>query len=558
MSAQTIRDVVVRIALEQSDAKLRAPDLSAWHSAVKEMEDRINRMKQQASTVGGMGGSSEKKAAVSEEVAAEAAAHKAKLEMLTNYRKEDALATQQSLDNVRRLTAAQNNYAQHAQQQLRAARMQQLEAFGALSGSIAQFARGTAFLFASTDDDMRKYLETIAKYQGVFDLIAGGTGTLKNAINLWTALSVAQNASAAAGTRAALANAAGSAGSAAGSVASSAAGSFAGDLAGRAAMGLSRFALPAAAVASVGYIGYQSYLESEVRPGERRRSAEEEARRERVRQAEEYNNTVLRRLQSRRTGTDLTESLIGAGALTNSQAMEQLRANQSGIDFQYNVMSRGQIDNLAGPSYAKDAELLVEYSEQSIRNFERLIQLGNQNADSLRQQALNYESIADASRKQLEQEQQRYESLEEKIGRLTEADVARLKRIAEAQKDGKPLSLDDARYLESQGVGTELARSRFRQEANARGAIGILEPLGELERFNKAKASDASIQSSAKESIERLTKEIDKVIQQRDQDIKSLEAAFLNVFAGRSELQELLSIVQKLQQNEQRRVASQR
>jgi hypothetical protein len=488
---------------------------------------------------------------IDEVAAAEAVAHKAKLSMLDQIVREDSAAAVKQIENASRVAAANRSYAAQAQQQLQQTRLQQLEIFGSMAGSIAQLARGTAFLFASTDEDMRKYLETLAKYQGVFDLIAGSASTLKNAINLWNTLTVAQNASAAAATRAAVAN------SAASVAGSSGGGSAVGGLAGQAAMMAGRFSLPLAAVATLAYAGYESYQESEVRPGERRQTAEEEARRERVRRAEEHNDEQLRRLQMRGNNTSLTQSLIGAGALTNSEAMEQVRGNQNSARFQYN-MSNAAIDPLAGPTYTKEAELLVEYSKQSIDNYKQLLDLANQQTQALQQQASTYQSIAEASKNQLEQEQRRYETLEEKIGRLSEADVARLKRIAEAQKEGKDLSLEDASFLESTGVGTKQARKRFRQEADARGADDLLQSFGERDNLDNLEATDASTQATATQQIDQLTTEIDRINEQRKQDLEKLVAAITTNLAASSELDQLRREIEKFNEEQKRKAASQR
>ena len=539
------------MGIEQKQAKLAAPDMSAWQTSIKQIEDRLAGLSQKTNAVANTPASSQSKKVIDEVAAAEAVAHKAKLSMLDQIVREDSAAAVKQIENASRVAAANRSYAAQAQQQLQQTRLQQLEIFGSMAGSIAQLARGTAFLFASTDEDMRKYLETLAKYQGVFDLIAGSASTLKNAINLWNTLTVAQNASAAAATRAAVAN------SAASVAGSSGGGSAVGGLAGQAAMMAGRFSLPLAAVATLAYAGYESYQESEVRPGERRQTAEEEARRERVRRAEEHNDEQLRRLQMRGNNTSLTQSLIGAGALTNSEAMEQVRGNQNSARFQYN-MSNAAIDPLAGPTYTKEAELLVEYSKQSIDNYKQLLDLANQQTQALQQQASTYQSIAEASKNQLEQEQRRYETLEEKIGRLSEADVARLKRIAEAQKEGKDLSLEDASFLESTGVGTKQARKRFRQEADARGADDLLQSFGERDNLDNLEATDASTQATATQQIDQLTTEIDRINEQRKQDLEKLVAAITTNLAASSELDQLRREIEKFNEEQKRKAASQR
>lgn len=546
--SQTIRDVVIRIAVEQRDAKLKAPDVSAWESSIKNLENRLNSLGQTAATVQAKTRVGRTKEVISEEVAGEQAATKARLAMIDQIRTEDNAATAQTIANHQKTALSYKSVSQQAQEQLRSARMQTVDAFGALSGSIAQLARGSAFLFASTDDDMRKYLETLAKYQGVFDLIAGGAGTIKNAITLWSSLAAAQQASALAAGQAAAANAAGAA-----SAGSSAAGSAAGTAAGRVAGSVaSRVALPVAVASTLAYVGYEGYQESFIRPHEERQRRVEEARRERQRLAQEGNDSRFQSLRDLSGRTDLNAALYNTGQLTNSEAMEQARTNQNTARFQYQAAAP---DNMAGPVYIDDAKRMIEFSEQSIKNYQQLVDLANQQSQALQSQASAYSNIADASRKQLEAEQKRYETLEESIGRLSAADAARLKRLAEAQKEGKDLSLEDAAFLESTGVGRNAASKRFRQEADARGAGSILEAFGERTNLDNLEATDASTQSTATQEIESLTKEIDKLTQQRQDDLKKLGEAIKANVASRSELEQLQRELEKFNQDQKRKSA---
>lgn len=104
------------------------------------------------------------------------------------------------------------------------------------------------------------------------------------------------------------------------------------------------------------------------------------------------------------------------------------------------------------------------------------------------------------------------QSMEEKIGRLSQAEVDRLQKIAEKQKVGGELTLQEASFLERTGIGTAQAAARFRQEGQARGSSELLAAFGEDRSLNQAKQAmrDAiNIQGEgAKEIREQLEKNI--------------------------------------------------
>ena len=562
--SQTIRDVVIRIAVEQRDAKLKAPDMSAWHSAIKDVEDRLNRMKQataSATSGGGVGGAAAggSPGGAIAQTAQATESNKNLVDMLSRAKKEDAELSAQIRDNARRNALSYKTMAQQAQEQLRASRMQTLETFGALSGSIAQLARGSAFLFASTDDDMRKYLETLARYQGIFDLIAGGSGTIKNAITLWNSLAAAQKASAAAGMAAAAANSLGGSSSVKGFALNVGTSFLENSITDKLFKGIGKYGLPAARLAPViGAIGYtassayESYQESEVRPGERRRSQLEDARRERIQMAQERNANQLETFRTSGRDGDVTSQLFQMGGITYSKAMEEAQSRQTMARWQRTVF---EPDPLGGPTHLQNSEQKMIFSEKMRDSYQEMVDYADKYTESLQKQVAVYDNIAEASKKQLEAEQERYEGIEAAIGRMSNADYARLKRIAEAQKEGKELPLEDARFLETTPVGRRQAEARFRREFENRGGSFVTGAFGEDVTLNNLEATNASTQATATQQIEILTKEINRELSKRDENEQKLFSALREYAIARSEFDTISRVVKKLEEDAKRRAA---
>jgi hypothetical protein len=252
----TIRDVVIRIRIDQADAKLRAPDTSAWRQAMDDLKrqqaqpgaafqmDRPQGAGPVMSPDELMGGFTEafeqNDAAkivelykevdrLSESVRAEAEAEKqaqkdrdqmAK-EAVAAYgrimkEREKAAAQQQRIDERTRAYADKidptggNVIANSAARSVKAqdelekatlrhmsAQKQQLEVFAGIGEAAIRAARGVAFLTAANEEDLKVAMRYVAVGQGVFDVLVGSITMYKQLAAARYAVAVAARTEAA-------------------------------------------------------------------------------------------------------------------------------------------------------------------------------------------------------------------------------------------------------------------------------------------------------------------------------------------------------------------------
>lgn len=211
--ADVIRDVVVRISLQQIDAALKVPDIKPLKDAQSELKKLdMDRLKQAGDAA--LKASAEFRAAEQAKIDAAKAATEAAMKQAAaiNEVKEASARQRQFIHEVAEANkqaakeyeaqqkmkadadakAAQAAEAAAAKQ--RAGTLKVLEVTGQLGEGTFQLARGFAFLATSTDDNFREMLATIAKFQGAFDLVKGGTVVIKGLMEGTVALKAATGA----------------------------------------------------------------------------------------------------------------------------------------------------------------------------------------------------------------------------------------------------------------------------------------------------------------------------------------------------------------------------
>lgn len=166
--AETIRDVVVRIALKQLDTKLEAPDLSAPKREIDDLDKSVDEAKKTVEDLGEAFEDQQKKATDAAQKAAEAARTQAT--------------------------------------KVEEANQKQVDSFVKLGDSVFTAARGVAFLGASSDENFTKMLRTIAKVQGAFDLFKGTVGLIRGTVDALQAMRTAAAVAATANTALAVSN----------------------------------------------------------------------------------------------------------------------------------------------------------------------------------------------------------------------------------------------------------------------------------------------------------------------------------------------------------------
>lgn len=154
--ATTIRDVVVRINIEQAQAALKAPDLTGVQSAIDAFQqtliDGANSLK------------------VTWEQAGETV-----------------------VDAGRKIDGSGRPVINTTQEMVDT-NMKLLDSLKAAGEGAFTLARGIAFLSASSDKDFQKTLQSIARVQGAFDAFKGGIETIKGIVEATKVMSAALQA----------------------------------------------------------------------------------------------------------------------------------------------------------------------------------------------------------------------------------------------------------------------------------------------------------------------------------------------------------------------------
>lgn len=179
--AATIRDVVVRVAIEQQEAKLKAPDTSEVRAKIEELRQLY------------------------EQAFSAAPQFDFTFQPLEELRPQ----VEDLLDEFMRLGDGVKLVDTSSQSAARS----MVDGFTGVGESLKQtgegvftLARGIAFLTTSSDTDFRKQLETIAKFQGAFDVFKGGVETVSGLSKAYTALTAATTVQTAANTGLAASN----------------------------------------------------------------------------------------------------------------------------------------------------------------------------------------------------------------------------------------------------------------------------------------------------------------------------------------------------------------
>lgn len=242
--ADIIRDVVVRITLEQIQATLKAPDISpfisaqnavnqavqdaavkqagtqkdtqsAWDKSLAKLEEQSKAYSIASKEAEALEAAAKKAAQAEAKAVKEAAKEKAEaLELRKRERewvKEISDANKKAFADYQEQLKKKAEAEQKASETAKAAAEKQissqlrvLEATKQVGTGTFQLARGFAFLSTSTDENFQKMLQTIAKFQGGFDIIAGGVDVIKGMVEGTMALKSAYGvATVAAGLQAA-------------------------------------------------------------------------------------------------------------------------------------------------------------------------------------------------------------------------------------------------------------------------------------------------------------------------------------------------------------------
>lgn len=480
--ADIIREAVIRISLEQVKAKLEPPDLTPLKKATEE---------------------------------AKAEAQKAAATMANTARQTAETvdrAAKQQVESVSKVVDAN----------LRAN-----EAFKAAGEGAFTFARGVAFLVASSDEDLQKLLKTVAAFQGGFDIFKGGVEIIKGVTEANRALAAASSVAAVAET------AKGTAIAGTGAAAAAATPALIGFQAATGPVGIAILGVGAALATGVALWrqyagGVEEATEAEYDFAEARRRSSEGAR-DQLANIKSIRDAQLSLTEATKERNRLEQGVRGAAFGSPGDPNNPFGARPS----------RGLLD---------DPDTLFNPLAEQAGQLGRVLELDRQRLDMAKAQLIEAEKLgvareqliekqqraADLATKELEAEQAKVRSIQAQVGALSELESAELNRLANKVKAGEDLSRAELQKLNQ--LGGQITGGFVEQQFANRGA-GQAEALAKIFGID-LNARQADLQNRARDESRRLDQLTDgrnpadvlaDIRSQRDEAIREAEGTVQRV-----------------------------
>ncbi len=474
MSGQTIRDVVIKIRLEQQQAKLQAPDTRGVSDAVqrasKASTEAFSREEKEAVRAYSRIMKEREKAATAAEKLADRTAR---------YADNIDPTGGKVLGNEAAYQERQRENSHRAEQAIHAASMastrQRIEAFTGVGESALRAARGVAFLTAANEEDLKIGLQRVAVAQGILDVYSGSFGAYSHLTKLTESQTAAQIAL---------------------NVACSV------TPAGWAAIGVAMAAAGAIYALTTEYTREQNAALEHQQGTLRGLGTDWELL---ARQAERGAESLA---SASRDFDSAMEALRTKGQKRGTTPDEMFRDLETETTIRkqalMNASDRGNLGVGVLGAAKRDAELArmdVELLQQQLAIRER------QTTELEKQRAIAQEAL-EISKRTIEAEKDRLQSQTERIGRMSRGDQLKLAGISEKVQRGDSLTEFDARELDRLGVGREQSNAFFRQRGEAAGADQILSGLGETKALEQMKknfdALDATHGEFVRESADAI------------------------------------------------------
>lgn len=515
MSGQTLREVLVKIALEMDTKGFRPPDFSGWQ---KDLD----------------------KAKQSGDAATQT------FDELIEGAKEYAAESDKAAAATRKRSTAMDADSEISKKWLER-EQQRAELVNQVAAGSLKAARGVAFLTAANQEEYQATLRWIAGIQGVMDTFTGILDVYKSLIAAKRAAAAATAAETAA--EVGLATARGR----------SAGAGIGGQLAG---MGRSAISLRGGAVLAGGLaLGYGLFQYGRGLAGTFQRHGEAIAQRMGFMPNDPYAGPQGDERQSL-FGSDMESISRGRAArdaaFNRDARVQSILSGPGGFRGAIESIDRRQARNRGLLNLPFEGSALttgierqsreLEVAENSIKLEEERKKVLDEQSASLTRQLEQQRQLQSAAHELLRVEEDRFRTMEERIGRLAPQEVDRLRQIAERQRSGGTLSLQEAQFLEQTGIGGAIAAQRFRAEGQARGASGILAGLGEDQGVNNARANLRSVEATAGLAVSDIQadlKEIARMKEKNDRDlVNAIEAVAQlgpKVTAAIADLQKMVS-----------------
>lgn len=537
--AETIRDVVIRIRVQQQDVALKPPDMSAWKAATQQANQ-------------------ERKQSASLALTAEEEEAIASYSRIMKEREKIAAATQAAIEkSLQNSLSDDTGLPQSSRTDSRtelqglSVTKQRIEAYTAMGESALRAARGVAFLTAANEEDLRASLQYVAAAQGVLDVFAGVMGVTKSLISVRqvgiasTVLAAASEAglatasatSAASGTALAASNAAVATSATAASAATN-------------TLTASLLANPitAAVVAVIAAGAAAWYLYSSAAKAAAESEAQlEEARRNRIQAEEEQRRDTLDSQRSEYEERFRLEKELGA------LSAKTIEDRKFALNDQLKAAERiGFIQNRkddSTPDLDYRAQLASFQAQVSVRK--EAASLYAEETQQLQKQLELTQGILNNARQQVETAKQAVATDEERYGRLSKLEQNRLREINTRLGAGGKLTESDAALLDKTGFGKEQTSAFFRQKGQDAGGIGAISGLTTSQQqlrdaTNELRAMEASAGAAQGEILDALA----QIQKAADENAKQLAQRLKDTFVTNEQLKKVLAELDRLKKDD--------
>jgi hypothetical protein len=444
--AETIRDVVIKIGLQQTNNKLQAPDTTAFESA-------LERLQKSYAEVG----------------AASAAAH---TEMADSHQDAVTILIQEIELHERLEEEIKDNrdaFADHA--------IKTGEGLRTIGDGLFTAARGLTLLGAS-EEDIQVIAQRVAEIQGMFDAFRGTIDVVKGIYETTKAVTAATTAYSAAQTASATANEIYTVSTVRATAATN---SFTASLA-RNPLGLLVIGLTAAAGAFLLYqtsaVEASEATDDAVDDTNAKLADQNKLLQERNQLSNEYNERQIARSQLQYDTERLRLLNEQADAQKQIALIEQQQAANFGLNDIDTLSRRATVDNPFGLEAAVRAglELSVVIDEQ-LRLEEEKLRLIEQQAGARDQDLQTAKATLRSIQEQLAVEKQKNATIAEGLGRLDPIQQAELRQLSQKASAGQSLNNAELQRLEQLGGGgvRDFTSEQFRQRGA--GLVDLLNPF---------------------------------------------------------------------------------
>ena len=492
-----IRDVVIRVALEQKQSSLKVPPMPA-------------------SITGGAAPAASTQPAAAKSTSADKASKDAE----RAYDKE-ANAAVAAYSRIMKANKERAEKEIQSQKAIAAAHSAVIGTYAQTAGAALQMSRGIAFVVAANDEQAESFVRAIASAQGYFDLAVGSIQVIKGVNDVTRQTAILMDLQAASAGRAAAATTtlavagAGAAATAKTGVAATVAATAATGLLSTAVAGLgvvaaiavSPLLLIVGAVAAIGLaasvVAFRNWNTSVEKES---KSAAEAMEKSSKRQTDALIRTSKQQQEVSNVKSSRLDSNDSAGIAAELAKQQAARAKfvESAKAVPMKLDSR--------ESEKKSLENKLSLQEQNVAMIQNEQQLQDKYVESLKSEQAVAKDILKTAQDTLATEENRNRSENSRLGLMSRADQNQAKKLLEKKASGQELSIRDARTAQSLGILKDDVEAAGVKEAEKRGLTGARERAGETKPLEQAKKDMVSANNTVGLAIKDLDEQVKKFL----------------------------------------------